>query len=178
MDWEKLASVPLSYTEARATAGQLPAGYLHIWKEKAIGTGSEVFHHAAGKLMGWQLQRSARVLIDASEPTAQPGAMAAVGVGPFHGACRVIYVVDEPYRKGFAYGTLEGHPESGEEFFGVRWDPQTGEVYAQVIAFSKPGQWWSRVAAPIAALVQKHITNRYLNALSVGEVGSTSDPTD
>lgn len=178
MDWEKLASAPLSYAEAGATAGQLPAGYHHIRKEIAIGTGAEVFHNAAGKLMAWQLQRSAGVLVDVSEPTAQPGAIAAVGVGPVHGACRVVYVVDEPYRKGFAYGTLEGHPESGEEFFGVRWDPQTAVVYAQVTAFSKPGQWWSRAAAPIAALVQERITNRYLNALAAGEVGSASAAPD
>ena len=32
---------------------------------------------------------------------------------------RVVYVVDEPARRGFAYGTLHGHPESGEEAFLV-----------------------------------------------------------
>jgi uncharacterized protein (UPF0548 family) len=33
--------------------------------------------------------------------------------------CRVIYTITEPRRKGFAYGTLPGHPESGEEAFTI-----------------------------------------------------------
>jgi uncharacterized protein (UPF0548 family) len=33
--------------------------------------------------------------------------------------CRVVYVVDEPRRAGFAYGTLPGHPEIGGERVGV-----------------------------------------------------------
>ena len=34
---------------------------------------------------------------------------------------RVVYVIDEPLRKGFAYGTLPGHPETGEEAFIVEY---------------------------------------------------------
>ena len=40
-------------------------------------------------------------------------------------ACRIVYVVDEsgPISKfGFAYGTLPGHVESGEERFLIEWD--------------------------------------------------------
>jgi uncharacterized protein (UPF0548 family) len=35
----------------------------------------------------------------------------------------VVYVVDEHDRRGFAYGTLRGRPESGEELFAVGYDP-------------------------------------------------------
>lgn len=166
MDWKALATVPLSYTETGATAERLPAGYHHIDREQALGAGKDLFEDAAAKLMNWQVQRSAGVFVDASQPVALAGAMVVVGVGPFHGACRVVYVVNEANRRGFAYGTLEGHPESGEEFFGVRLDPQTGVVYAQVRAFSRPGQWWTRATAPIASVVQERITKRYLNALA------------
>jgi uncharacterized protein (UPF0548 family) len=31
----------------------------------------------------------------------------------------VVWTVDEPNRIGFGYGTLQGHPESGEESFVV-----------------------------------------------------------
>ncbi|HEV8560641.1 MAG TPA: DUF1990 family protein [Actinophytocola sp.] len=30
---------------------------------------------------------------------------------------RVVHVVEEEHRRGFAYGTLPGHPECGEEAF-------------------------------------------------------------
>lgn len=33
--------------------------------------------------------------------------------------CQVVYVLDEPDRQGFAYGTLPGQPESGEEAFVI-----------------------------------------------------------
>ena len=61
--------------------------------------------------------------------------------GPGRRPCRVVYVVDEPDRRGFAYGTLPGHPESGEELFLVRYDPDTENVYAEVKPFPsmRPG---------------------------------------
>ena len=38
-------------------------------------------------------------------------------MGFLQAPCRVVYVIDEPDIRGFAYGTLPGHPESGEERF-------------------------------------------------------------
>ena len=79
--------------------------------------------------------------------------------------CRVVYVVDEPDRRGFAYGTLPGHPESGEELFCVRYDPATDAVYAEISAFSRPALWWSRIGAPVARVAQRFIGQRYLRAV-------------
>jgi uncharacterized protein (UPF0548 family) len=76
-----------------------------------------------------------------------------------------VYVVDEPNRRGFAYGTLPGHPESGEEFFSVRYDPSGDAVYAEVSAFSRPATWWSKAGGPITSLVQRVITKRYVKAV-------------
>ena len=59
-----------------------------------------------------------------------------------------MYVIDEPDIRGFAYGTLPGHPESGEERFAVRYDPETSAVFAEVSAFSRPGAWWSKAGGP------------------------------
>jgi len=78
---------------------------------------------------------------------------------------RVVYVVDEPDRRGFAYGTLPGHAESGEELFLVRYDPATEDVFADVTAFSRHATWWSRLGSPVTSLVQRIVTTRYLKAL-------------
>jgi uncharacterized protein (UPF0548 family) len=82
-----------------------------------------------------------------------------------HAPCRVIYVIDEPNRKGFAYGTLPGHPECGEEAFVVdRTDD--GSVWLTIRSFSRPGgwQWWA--VYPALRLAQTIITRRYFRALS------------
>lgn len=98
-----------------------------------------------------------------------PGVTArlSIPVGPFRiGApCRVVYIVDEKDRKGFAYGTLGGHPESGEEAFIVdRTDD--GSVWLTIRAFSRPAHkgWW--LAYPALRLAQWFYTRRYFKALS------------
>ncbi len=74
-------------------------------------------------------------------------------------ACRVVYVVDEdagPLKRfGFAYGTLEDHAESGEERFLVEWDSDSNEVWYDLLAFSRPNQFLSRIGYPFARRLQK-----------------------
>lgn len=91
-----------------------------------------------------------------------------LGVGPvaISAACRVVYVVDEPDRRGFAYGTLPGHPVSGEELFAVEYDPADESVYAVVTAFSRPAVWYLRLAGPLARLGQRRMADRYISAVS------------
>jgi uncharacterized protein (UPF0548 family) len=50
--------------------------------------------------------------------------------------CRIVYCSDEPNRFGFAYGTLLGHPERGEEAFHVVRGPDDS-VTAHIVAFSR-----------------------------------------
>ena len=109
--------------------------------------------------------RGAGVKVRATTEVAAVGSEVIVGIGPVQAPCRVVYVVDEPDQRGFAYGTLPGHAESGEELFLVRYDPATENVYAVVTAFSRHAMWWSRLASPITSLVQATVTTRYLKAL-------------
>jgi uncharacterized protein (UPF0548 family) len=160
-----LAGLELTYDEAGATAGPLPAGYHHVEESAVIGRGRRRFEEAGAAVMRWGMLRGAGVRVDASSEVAAVGSEVVVGVGPVRAPCRVVYVIDEPDRRGFAYGTLPGHAESGEELFSVRFDPATDEVYAEVRAFSRHGTWWSRLAAPVTSLMQRIITRRYLTAL-------------
>jgi uncharacterized protein (UPF0548 family) len=57
-------------------------------------------------------------------------------------------VVDEPHRFGFAYGTLPGHPESGEEAFVID-DTDQGVVF-QIVAFSRPAAALARLGTPVS----------------------------
>jgi uncharacterized protein (UPF0548 family) len=160
-----LAALQLTYREVGATAGPLPDGYHHVRKSAVIGRGRPRFEEAADTVMRWGMLRGAGVRVEPSSEVAAVGAEVLVGIGPLRAPCRVVYVIDEPNRRGFAYGTLPGHPESGEEMFGVRYVAETDEVHAEVVAFSRHGTWWSRLGSPVTSLAQRIITQRYLSAL-------------
>lgn len=76
--------------------------------------------------------------------------------------CQVVYSRVGPDAAGFAYGTLPGHPESGEEFFLL--ERFGDEVRFTVRAFSRPGSWLPRVAGPVGRRLQHIMTTRYLHA--------------
>ena len=160
-----LAGKPLTYAEVGATAGELPAGYHHLRKSSVIGRGRERFEQAATAGMRWGMLRGAGLQVEATSPVAEVGSEVLVHLGPIVAPCRVVYVVDEAERRGFAYGTLPGHAESGEELFLVRHDPQTDEVRAEVVVFSRHATWWSRLGSPLTSLIQRLITDRYLTGL-------------
>lgn len=78
---------------------------------------------------------------------------------------RVVYVIDEPHRKGFAYGTMTGHPENGEEAFIVERQDD-GSVWLRIRAFSRPASplWW--MVYPVLRFTQEFFTRRYERALA------------
>lgn len=162
-------SAPLSYIEVGGTAGPLPEGYRQVRRMKDLGTGVERFNAAAGLLMSWQMHRRAGIGVEATAPQACQGAVVVLGLGVgrlrLHAPCRVVLAVNEPRRRGFAYGTLQGHPESGEELFEVTIDG-ADRVRFTITAFSRPAKWWSRLGGPVSHRIQDLITDRYMTALA------------
>ncbi|WTY54231.1 DUF1990 domain-containing protein [Micromonospora sp. NBC_01412] len=61
--------------------------------------------------------------------------------------CRVVYTINERGESGFAYGTLSGHPESGEEAFIVTRD-RHDRVWFSIKAFSRPASLYVHLAEP------------------------------
>jgi uncharacterized protein (UPF0548 family) len=77
---------------------------------------------------------------------------------------RVVSIIDETDRKGFAYGTLEGHPLSGEESFVVERTPD-GSVWLQIRQFSQPSSRKWQFVAPLLRRQQRVMAQKYLEAL-------------
>ena len=156
-----------TYPEVGATAAELPVGYQHLHASRVVGSGRELFEHCAETVMTWGVQRDAGLTVLPGERV-RVGAENRLGLrlGPLRTSapCRVVYVVDEPDRKGFAYGTLPGHPECGEESFVVSL-ADDGTVLFDVTAFSRPARWFARLGGPVTGLVQRHVTWRYLDAV-------------
>ncbi len=159
-------SAALTYHEVGGTRGELPKGYHHLREARVIGEGVDVFRSASERLLTWDLHRRAGItVVSGAARATEDGDVEMRWLGQ-RIPCRVVYIVEEPDRQGFAYGTLEGHPERGEESFMIERDPQTGIVTAHVVAFSKPGGLSTTLIGPIGRILQKWMTRRYLDALS------------
>jgi uncharacterized protein (UPF0548 family) len=91
-------------------------------------------------------------------------AVVSFGVVTMVAPCRVVWVVNEPDKFGFAYGTLPGHPERGEEAFTV--ERRVGGTFFSVRAFSQPAEALVRLSGPVGRVAQQFATRRYIGAMA------------
>jgi len=167
-EFERLRSAPLTYSEVGRTRANMPSGYDHVSRSMVVGAGLDRFAEVAETLLGWQMHRGAGVTVRASAEPVVEGTVAVLRLGwgavGVNAPVRVVYVVDDEGQKGFAYGTLPGHPESGEEAFVVDLG-EDGRVTLTVTAFSRPSSLLARSAGPLSRGVQRWVTDRYLRAV-------------
>ena len=123
------AMLPFSYAPVGATAATPPRAHVVDHTRVLLGEGGEVFDAAVAALHRWDQFRLGWVEAWSPAAAIKPGEVVAVmghAIGLWWlNSCRIVYVVDEsgPIRKfGFAYGTLPGHVESGEERFLIEWN--------------------------------------------------------
>ena len=152
-----------TYAEVGATrAATLPAGYHHLRYRRYLGD-RDAFEVAAEAVLTWRMHREAGMRMAASAERAAPGVTVrtGMGVGPLRltAPCEVVWTAEEPDRAGFAYGTLPGHPESGEESFVVTRDGK-GRLWFTVTSFSRPARWFTRAAGPGTAVFQQVYARR------------------
>jgi uncharacterized protein (UPF0548 family) len=164
---ERGASASLTYGEVGATrAGALPHGYTH--DRYRLDLEPESFARACDGLRAWQAHLGAGIDVYPRDAPLHVGTdvIVAARAGPLHALapCRVVYVVDEADRFGFAYGTLPGHPERGEEAFVVERDAG-GDTTFTIVAFSRPAELLARLGKPVARTIQRRTTHAYLDAL-------------
>jgi uncharacterized protein (UPF0548 family) len=164
-----LQEASTTYQPIGGTASaSLPGGYGHLERRAALGFGQACFDRAAALLMQWQMHLRAGLSVQASSPQVTVGSVAVIGIGlgrlRVGAPVRVIGVVNEPRRRGFAYGTLPGHPEAGEESFVIEWG-EDDRVVLSIRAFSRPGSLLGRASGPLGAAMQSYVTGRYLRAL-------------
>ncbi len=155
-----------------------PAGYRRAEKSITVGQGAAVYRRLADAILNWEIQRGAGFSVRVAARAA-PGVrvISGFGIGDLRlpVPCEVVWA-QEPtavesgdgghFRAqlaGFGYGTLPGHPASGEEAFIARLG-EDGAVRFEVLAFSRPAGLIFRIGAPAAALSQRLVTRRYLQA--------------
>jgi len=151
-----------TYTAVGATASLAPAGYTVDHTRITLGAGEEVFTRAKAALGRWDQFRLGWIEAWPPETPIQTGEVVAVIARTLGrwllSACRIVYVLDEPgsvSRYGFASGTLPDHAGTGEERFLVEWDRASGEVWYDILAFSRPHIVLARLGYPYIRRVQK-----------------------
>jgi uncharacterized protein (UPF0548 family) len=156
------AKLPFSYAAVGATAQAPPAGYAVDRTRIKLGEGEQAFQAAKAALQRWQQFRLGWVEAWSPDTPIQSGEVVAVvarAVGLWWlNCCRVVYVVDDSApidRFGFAYGTLPGHVESGEERFLIEWDRGDNSVCYDILAFSRPHHFITRIGQLLVRRMQK-----------------------
>ncbi|MCF6377364.1 DUF1990 domain-containing protein [Nocardioides KLBMP 9356] len=166
---ERLRGAPFTYSDVGSTrTGAMPDGYGVLLRSVVVGSGPERFERASQAVLRWDMHRRAGLTVRPSNDPVALGTVAVVRLGPgplgLDAPVRVVYLVDEPRRQGFAYGTLPGHPERGEEAFVVELQAD-GSVTFTITAFSRPATLVARLTGPVGRRIQSLVTNRYLRAV-------------
>lgn len=160
-----LEAAPLTYAFDRAT-GQIPVGYHQLRHSRTLQRRD--LDGAAGDLLAWRMHERSGLHVRAADVPLREGTVVLMRwtLGPFTVSipCRVVEVVNEPGRRGFTYGTLLGHPESGEEQFLLE-EQDDGGIRLTVSAFSRPASRLARLCGPAGRSAQWLMTKRYLGAL-------------
>ncbi|WP_336086175.1 DUF1990 family protein [Nocardia sp. SSK8] len=174
-----LDNPPLTYNRPGVTApaegdwtAVLP-GYRRFSVTIPLGYGEELWQRVRVAVLDWEIKQRSGFRVEAADgsgsTTAREGGRywIVARVGPLRVAepALVVAVVDTPDRCGFAYGTLAGHPVSGEEAFIVHRDSDGGVhlTLRSVTAAAPHGLW--RKAFPVLLLAQRWYRRRYLRAL-------------
>lgn len=154
--------LPFSYPAVGASRTRPPRGYTVDHNRVRLGVGPAAFERAVTALRGWEMFRLgwARVCPPAA-PIAEGTCVAILAHLPglwSLNACRIIYQIEQDgpvHAFGFAYGTLPGHVERGEERFAVEWRRSDDTVWYDLLAFSRPRHLLAIAGYPVTRALQK-----------------------
>ena len=164
---------PLSYDEVGHSRSNPPEGYIVDRNRVRLGTGNATFERAKQALMSWRMLQLGWVEPCWPDAAIREGELVgtlarACGLWVVN-VCRIVYVDETATEAGheysFAYGTLKGHVECGEERFRVEWQHADDSVWYEIVAFSKPGMWLSRVGYPYVRYQQRRFARNSLEVM-------------
>ena len=151
-----------TYSAVGGTSGTPPAGFVVDHTRIELGKGQSVFDGAKMAIKRWEHFQLGWVETSSKDIPIERGQVVGVMARVFGvwclNACRIVSVIDEAggvSRYGFVYGTLPGHVESGEERFQVEWNRNDGSVWYEILAFSRPNHFLTRLGYPMVRRIQQ-----------------------
>ncbi|HKE05178.1 MAG TPA: DUF1990 domain-containing protein [Blastocatellia bacterium] len=174
--WRK---APFNYAEVGRSLGPAPAGYAVNHGRICLGQGEATFKKAVDALRSWKMFDLGWANVCWSDAEIEVGTTVAVlarhfGFWSLHPS-RIVFLVDEDdgrmRRRGFAYGTLQGHGERGEETFIIEWLHADDSVWYDLRSFSKPGRLLTALGLPLARMLQRRFARESTQTMlrTVGE---------
>ena len=153
------SSLTLTYPEVGTTAtGEKFAHYDNDDNYIILGKGAKVWEKAKVALRNWQQFPLPWTKIYPNTRELKEGEVVVVmfrlmGIW-WRNSAKIVYTFNESNRFGFAYGTLPGHIEMGEEVFWIERNKEEVVSY-HIKAFSTPRFWLAKIAYPIARMYQR-----------------------
>ena len=172
-------SLPFSYPDVGASREGSPPGYPVNHHRGLLGTGQETFARAIEAIRGWKMYELGWTKLCWPDAPIAKGTVVGV-LGRHFGlwslnACRIAYVIEEEgsqlERYGFAFGTLPGHVEQGEERFTVEWRRVDDSVFYEVFAFARPAHPLAKVGSPFVRVIQRRFSLDSLQAMAAAVEG-------
>lgn len=169
---ESQSELPLSYMKIGATRSQqMPAGYAINRYKGRLGTGEDVFKRAVAAMRSWAMYRLGWTKLYWPDTPIRDGEVVAILARHFGfwslNACRIIYTFEDEgnpeQRFGFAFGTLPGHVEEGEEQFSVELEDET--VWYKLFAFARPKALMAKMAHPLVRSTQRRFAVNSFEAM-------------
>ncbi len=158
---DRCADDNFSYDKIGHSRSVSPQEYNTDHNRILIGLGPDDFEKAKAAIRSWKMFDMPWVELCWPDTPIEIGRNVAVLVNHFGfyslNSCRIVYLIDEAadiQRFGFAYGTLTEHAESGEERFSVEFHPESGEVWYDLYAFSKPNHPLAKLGYPVSRMLQ------------------------
>jgi len=156
-----------TYPEVGASAEDTLSDYDNDYNYSTIGQGEEAWQKAKQALRDWQHFPQDWTKIYPIAPLEKDAVVVVMirlwGLW-WKNSSRIVYTWDAPDKFGFAYGTLPGHFETGEEAFWVEKN-DVGEVSYHIRAFSKPRFWMAKIGYPIARIYQRKFVAQSIEAM-------------
>lgn len=155
----------LTYYDVGITAkgGPVPPGFHKLQLRTPLGL--DTYDRAAEALFTWKMHRATPFIrVPADTPRAAPGVQVSLRAGPLTAPCEVVWTVNETQRTGFAYGTLTGHPECGEEAFVLERRPDNTTDFV-ITAISRSSAWYAAALGPCGRLLQQAVALQYAKSL-------------
>lgn len=167
-DLVRTRSAQPTYDHVGSTLGMAPTNGPHRHESSVkVGVGESALVDARAALRSWVPQRSLGAAVTPPDvvPDLDETVVLRLGVGPLRLTVpnRIVAVVDEQDRYGYAYGTLPGHPERGEELFLIEL-LDGGDVVLTIRVDAEPAHnlRWLR---PVILPLQRAAIGRYQSAV-------------
>ena len=162
------ATLPYSYPEIGASKNERTKGYDNDHNKMLLGKGDTIWENAKNALKNWQQFPEEWTTVLPPKTPLENGKVVAVFFRLFGlwwmNAARIVYTLDDDRRFGFAYGTLPGHVERGEECFWIEKEAD-GSIYYHIRAFSKPRFWLVKLGYPVARAYQRKFVRQSMQRM-------------